>query len=183
MTTKAALRQQTIQALNGMTADERLRAAADLYQQLWDTQAWKSAVTIATTISGGFELPTKPIIDRAHAEGKTVAVPETLPKRQMAFHVLDDRTHLERTKFGLLEPTDGRVIAPEEFDLILVPGLMFAATRERLGFGGGYYDRYLPKTTATKVALAMPAQQAAQPLWPVESFDVLLDAVLAARVK
>lgn len=182
MATKKELRQQTIQALKTMPAEQRLAASEQLYQQLWALPEWQAASKIATTISSGFELATQPIIDRAHAEGKVVAVPQTLPHRQMAFHVVDDRTNFERSKFGLLEPVDGEVIAPDQFDLIVVPGLIFAATGERLGFGGGYYDRYLPKTTGFKVSLALPAQQASQPSWTVESFDVRLDAVLAAQL-
>ncbi|WP_020090037.1 5-formyltetrahydrofolate cyclo-ligase [Levilactobacillus parabrevis] len=183
MPSKAEIRQQTIKALSAMAVVDRRRASDDLYQQLWALPAYQQATTIATTISGGFELATRPIIERAQADGKTVAVPQTLPKRQMAFHVMDETTTLARTKFGLMEPQDNRIIDPADFDLIIVPGLVFAASGERVGFGGGYYDRYLPKTTGTKVALALPAQQIAAPTWQVDSFDILLDAVLAANLK
>ncbi|AYM03406.1 5-formyltetrahydrofolate cyclo-ligase [Levilactobacillus brevis] len=180
MPTKAAIRQQTIQALNAMPAALRQRASADLYRQLFALPAWQSAQRVATTISGGFELATQPIIDQAHAEGKIIAVPATLPHRQMAFHVVDEQTTFSTSSFGLQEPVNGAIIEPNAFDLIVVPGLVFATTRQRLGFGGGYYDRYLPQTTGFKVALALPAQQAPEPNWPVDPFDVLLDAVLMA---
>lgn len=183
MPSKAEIRQQTIQALTQMPVPDRRRAADSLYQQLWASAAYQQATTIATTISGGFELATRPIIERAQADGKTVAVPQTLPHRQMAFHVMDETTTLSQTKFGLMEPQDNRVIDPADFDLLIVPGLVFATTGERVGFGGGYYDRYLPKTTGTKVSLALPAQQIDRPTWPVDSFDVLLDAVLAAKLE
>ncbi|WP_203638759.1 5-formyltetrahydrofolate cyclo-ligase [Levilactobacillus wangkuiensis] len=183
MQSKALLRQQTIQALTAMPADQRQVASADLYRQLFALPAWQAAKRIATTISGDFELATQPIIDGARAAGKTIAVPVTLPHRQMAFHVVDDQTTFATSSFGLQEPVNGAIIEPDEFDLIIVPGLRFATTGERLGFGGGYYDRYLPRTNGFKVALALPAQQAQQPTWPVEDFDVLLDAVLAAPVQ
>lgn len=177
---KAALRPQIIRALKAMSTQERQAASQRLYQALWALPQWQAAQTIATTLSGDFELDTAPIIERAQAEGKTVAVPQTLPHRQMAFRQLTATTTLMTTKFGLQEPQDGVVIAPTAFDLIVVPGLRFAKRGERLGFGGGYYDRYLPQTVGYKVALALPAQQAAQPGWPVEDFDVMLDAVLNA---
>lgn len=183
MPTKATIRQQTIQALTAMPADQRQVASADLYRQLYDLPAWQTARTVATTISSGFELATQPIIDAAHAAGKTIAVPATLPHRQMAFHVVDAATEFATSTFGLQEPINGEVIAPADFDLIIVPGLVFAASHERLGFGGGYYDRYLPQTTGFKVALALPAQQVNRPTWPVADFDVLLDAVLMASTK
>ncbi|MDT6980834.1 5-formyltetrahydrofolate cyclo-ligase [Levilactobacillus zymae] len=177
---KATLRQQTIQALTRLSAEERQEASERLYQALWASPQWRDAQTVATTLSSALELNTQPIIARAQAEGKTVAVPQTLPHRQMAFRPLTGETTLVTTKFGLREPQDGPVIAPDALDLIVVPGLKFAATGERLGFGGGYYDRYLPQTRGTKVALALPVQQTAQPTWPVESFDVLLDVVINA---
>ncbi|WCJ46734.1 5-formyltetrahydrofolate cyclo-ligase [Levilactobacillus brevis] len=164
MITKKHLRQQTIQALMAMPADQRQHATRDLHHQLWSSLAWQQAKTVATTISGDFELATAPIIDRAQAEGKTIAVPTTLPNRQMAFHVVDNQTNFATSPFGLQEPT-------------IVPGLVFAASGERLGFGGGYYDRYLVKTTGVKVALALPAQWVATPTWPVAEYDVLLDEV------
>jgi len=183
MLAKAEIRQQTIQALTAMPADQRQSASTDLYQQLLALPAWQSAKTVATTISSGFELATQPIIAAARAAGKTIAVPATLPQRQMAFHVVDDQTTFVTTSFGLQEPVNGAIIEPATFDLLIVPGLKFATTRERLGFGGGYYDRFLPQTTGFKVALALPAQQVARPTWPVDDFDVLLDAVLAAPVQ
>lgn len=183
MPTKAVIRQQTIQALNTMPAALRQRASANLYRRLFALPAWQNAKRVATTISGGFELATQPIIDQAHAAGKTVAVPATLPHRQMAFHVVDRQTTFATSSFGLQEPVNGAIIEPAAFDLIVVPGLVFADTGERLGFGGGYYDRYLPQTTGFKVALALPAQQTRQPSWSVEPFDVLLDAVLKAPVE
>ncbi|MCH5464573.1 5-formyltetrahydrofolate cyclo-ligase [Levilactobacillus tujiorum] len=183
MPSKAEIRQQTMQQLTAMSVPDRRRASDELYQQLWALPAYQQAKTIATTISGGFELATRPIIERAQADGKIVAVPQTLPHRQMAFHVMDETTTLARTKFGLMEPQDNQIVDPAAFDLLVVPGLVFASTGERLGFGGGYYDRYLPKTTGVKVALALPAQQTAQPTWPVDPFDILLDAVLAANLE
>lgn len=178
---KATLRQQTIQALASMPADQKQAASQQLYHALQALPQWQAARTIATTLSSSLELATQPIIAAARAAGKTVAVPQTLPKRQMAFRELTDQTTLRTTKFGLTEPQDGRIIEPAAFDLIVVPGLKFATGGERLGFGGGYYDRYLPRTQGFKVALALPAQQAEQPSWPVEDFDVLLDAVLTAQ--
>lgn len=179
---KKQLRQQTIQALATMPADQRETASQQLYAALMALPAWHQAQTIATTISGDIELATQPIIAAAQAAGKTVAVPQTLPHRQMAFRELTPTTTMITTPFGLREPQDGPVIAPADFDLIVVPGLKFAVTGERLGFGGGYYDRYLPQTTGVKVALALPAQRASQPEWPVEDFDVLLDAVLTTNL-
>lgn len=175
---KAPLRQQTIQALAQLPAEQRQQASQQLYRQLFARPEWHAAQVVATTLSSAIELDTAPIIAAARAAQKTVVVPQTLPHRQMAFRVLTAATTVVTTKFGIREPQDNLILNPRALDLIVVPGLKFAASGERLGFGGGYYDRYLPRTTGFKVALALPAQQAATPSWPVEDFDVRLDAVL-----
>lgn len=179
---KSILRRQTIQALLALPAAQRQLASERLYRALWALPQWQNAQIIATTLSSPMELNTQPIIDRARLDGKVVAVPQTLAKRQMAFRPLTSTTTLVKTPFGLMEPQDGPVIDPAALDLIVVPGLQFAQTGARLGFGGGYYDRYLVQTKGYKVALALPAQQVTQPNWPVESFDVRLDAVLTSGV-
>jgi 5-formyltetrahydrofolate cyclo-ligase len=72
---KATLRQQTIQALSQMPADQRQAASERLYQALWASPQWRSAQTVATTLSSAIELNTQPIIARAQAEGKTWRCP------------------------------------------------------------------------------------------------------------
>ncbi|WP_261809421.1 5-formyltetrahydrofolate cyclo-ligase [Levilactobacillus humaensis] len=183
MATKANLRQQTIQALKQLSPAKREMGAQSLYEQLFALPEWQQATTIATTISTDLELSTAAIIAAAQQAGKTVAVPQTLPARQMAFHTLTADTHLVKTAFGLMEPEDGEIILPANFDLLVVPGLLYAQSGERVGFGGGYYDRYLPRTTGTKVALAFSVQQVSAPTWQVDPFDVILDRVLVASTK
>ena len=150
-----------------------------LYHRLFKLPQWRRAHVVAVTLSTSIELDTQPIIDYARQIDKQIVVPKIFPRRRMKFMRDDVKTHLRRNRLGILEPVEGAVVPKQQIDLVIVPGLGFALkTHDRLGFGGGYYDRYLKRCRAYKVALARPSQLFQQPFWPVESNDVKMDVIL-----
>lgn len=177
---KSRLRSQIILAMH-QHADQQAVATAQLISQLLQLPSWQQATVIATTLSQTFELDTTGIIAAAWAAGKQVVVPQTLPKRQMQMRELTPATQLERTKFGVVEPITGVIVPPTMIDLIVVPGVAFTKTGARLGFGGGYYDRYLAAYSGATVALALPWQVQSTGAWPTEKFDVKIQTVLTTE--
>lgn len=179
---KKAFRQQQIQRLSQMTPETRVAQNLSLQQQLFASSAWQHAQTVAITISSGIEVDTRPLVKQAWADGKTVVIPKTLPHRQMAFYPYTDASELAKTKFGILEPVSGQPVAKTAIDLVLVPGLGYSQTTlARIGFGGGYYDRFLADYTGIKVTLAFQEMAFDQPEWPVDDYDVLLDQLIVAK--
>jgi len=179
---KDAFRKQQIARLSQLSATERAQQNLDLQRQLVATTAWQQASVIATTISSEIEVATQPIIELALAAGKQVVIPKTLPHRQMAFMPYTPESQLERTKFGIFEPTAGPTFLKTAIDLILVPGLGYSrAELARIGFGGGYYDRYLADYQGIKLTLAFREMAFAQAEWPVDAYDILLDQLLVAK--
>ena len=87
------------------------------------------------------------LIDAALKEGKRVCVPVCLEDGQMDAVAYTGKETLQRNAFGVEEPA-GPVVPPEEIDLMLCPGLAFDANGGRMGYGKGYYDRYLEKVHA-----------------------------------
>ena len=164
--------------LQQLDQNTRLREQHRLAQKLYDLPQWTNAKTVALTMSQSFELDTAPLILHARHEGKRVLVPRTLPKRQMEFVQIDEDTEFEETGFGVLEPLAGKVLQPQEIDLIVVPGVAFTADGKRLGFGGGYYDRYLANYLGQTVSLALTTQLADAAEWPVEDHDVMIGQVV-----
>lgn len=151
MTDKTTLRRHFSDLRGDLTPDAREAAEAAIRERLFALPAWRDAPVICGYISVRGELNTDPILRRAAAEGKTVALPVTVTgadEGRMIFRALPegDFSRLAPARFGIPEP-DGScpVLAGSDFSraLILVPALAFDGEGYRLGYGGGYYDRFL----------------------------------------
>lgn len=137
-----------------------LKREMDLFlnRQFLSHSAYKSAKTVATYLPFTFEVSTETIIHQALKDGKRLLVPKIVGPGKMVF--LDyDSQHLVRTAFGLLEPLLGDEVSADEIDLIHVPGLVFNETGYRIGFGGGYYDRYLKGFKGVTISTIYPCQR------------------------
>ena len=132
------------------------QAAAPLITQLITSPFWAQAQTIATTVSGFGEVPTERLINLARTSGKTVVIPRTMPQRQMVFLPDPGPEHRIISEFGIPEPAldTAAVVDKANIDLIIVPGIAFSQDHGwRLGFGGGYYDRWLSQFSGFTVGL------------------------------
>lgn len=116
-----------------------------------------------------FEFPTSELIQAALTAGKKVAVPKSLPKGEMVFHWIDPETPFYTTKFGVEEPAIENIAASKELDLLIVPGLIYNHAGYRIGFGGGYYDRYLANYQGKTASLVFKEQVVEE--WVIEPFD------------
>lgn len=176
---KKTARKTQIDALKNYPQAKRATETAQIITKLLALPEWHAAKTIATVISGPFEFNTEPVIAAATAAGKTVFLPKVMPKRQMAFMPHPGNTNLITSSFGLREPAFDSATMNNTPDLVIVPGLAYAAdSHRRLGFGGGYYDRFLAKYTGTTVALALPVQYFPTAFWPEEDFDIRIQQIV-----
>ncbi|MBD5807164.1 5-formyltetrahydrofolate cyclo-ligase [Limosilactobacillus walteri] len=175
---KKELRQAYIARLQQLDLNTRLHEERQLASLLYDQSEWINAKTIATTLSQSFEIDTAPIILHARHKGQQIVVPRTLPNHQMEFVELNEDTDFDETSFGILEPHEGKVYSPDEIDLMVVPGVAFTASGHRIGFGGGYYDRYLQHYNGPTISMALTTQLANENEWSPDEFDQHIDKVL-----
>ena len=156
---KKTLRKETIAAMKRLPESVKTQADEQLTQRLLELPAFQEAKTLATYLSFDHEFSTAGLIQVALQGGKRVCVPRTYPQGRMEF-VEYDPDILEKTRFGLLEPNEqGKVVDKAEIDLIHVPGLVFQSKGYRIGYGGGYYDRYLADYTGKTVSTIYSIQQ------------------------
>ncbi|WP_125711844.1 5-formyltetrahydrofolate cyclo-ligase [Companilactobacillus kedongensis] len=175
---KKTLRQKQIKQLKGDQV-KTTSEVSELLTKLTDTSAWKNSKSIATTISGPFEVPTTPIIKKAMEEGKKVYLPKTMPHRQMAFLPFTDMNDLVRSDFGILEPVYKEELVNQAPDLVIVPGLAFATdSNYRVGFGGGYYDRFLAEYSGKTVALVPSAMRFDSAEWDIQDHDIKIQQLI-----
>lgn len=142
---KRALRKDMLTMLGNMSAATRRAKAAQACDFLFSSAEWTQAVIIAIFVSIKNEFPTRSIIERAWEDGKLVAVPKILDfqTRAMAFLPIKAWSDLRPGYHGIMEPVFGNPVQFSGADLMLLPGLAFDKQGWRLGYGGGYYDRFL----------------------------------------
>ena len=154
ITSKAALRKQMLRIraeLSGPYCQEADRA---ILEKLMKLTVYRQADTLFLYVSMEDEVDTRKLLEHAFFQGKTVAVPRCLEKGVMGAYLIRNTEELRPGKYGIPEPQEGcRKINPKEIALAIIPCLACSEQGVRLGYGGGYYDRYLPQTDACKIVL------------------------------
>ena len=155
---KSELRKQVLHEMKAISQEQKQFIDQALTEQLLQHPFYQEAKVIATYLSFPHEFQTQELIEQALKDGKKVLIPKTYPKGRMDFVVYDPQ-QLVKTSFGLLEPQgDLEVVDASQIDLIHVPGLAFTTEGYRIGYGGGYYDRYLKHFSGNTLSTVYPCQ-------------------------
>lgn len=124
-------------------ADVTLRSEA-LCSLVYQTAAYRNAKTLYGYLPFNQEVRLLPLLLQALADGKQVALPKCTGN-EMHFILMDDLSRVRRSPFGVPEPIDDFPAASDKSALVIVPGLAFDRRGYRIGYGGGYYDRFLAR--------------------------------------
>ena len=176
---KGDIRRRMLELREQLGNGEVRQAGEAVTLRLTRTDFYQKANCLSCYVSVKNEVDTHTLIRFAIDDGKRVAVPVlTSQKGQMIHREVDSLENLEPNPLGLLEPSEGAgaPVLPEAFDLIVVPVVAFDRKGYRIGFGGGYYDRFLAGTSALKVGLAYDFQRLDEV--PSGPHDQRLDRVL-----
>ena len=155
---KSELRKQVLHEMKAISQEQKPAIDQALTERLLHHPFYQEAKVIATYLSFPHEFQTQELIEQALKDGKKVLIPKTYPKGRMDFVVYNPQ-QLVKTSFGLLEPQgDLEVVDASQIDLIHVPGLAFTTEGYRIGYGGGYYDRYLEHFPGNTLSTIYPCQ-------------------------
>ena len=155
---KSELRNQVLQEMKALSQEQKQAMDQALTDQFLKHPFYQEAKVIATYLSFPHEFQTQELIEQALRDCKKVLIPKTYPKGRMDFVVYEPQ-QLVKTSFGLLEPQgDLEVVDVSQIDLIHVPGLVFTTEGYRIGYGGGYYDRYLKHFSGNTLSTVYPCQ-------------------------
>lgn len=174
---KQQLRREIREKKRAMTPQQILEKSLALRDMFLATDAYKNAKWIYGYLSYNQEVRTLPILEAALADGKQVAVPKVFGD-SMKFIALPDLTRVAKGYAGIPEPVDDGPIAHDTHALVLMPGLAFDKSGRRVGYGGGFYDRFLSREPEhPTIALCYDFQLFDR--LETEEFDIPVDMVLA----
>lgn len=175
---KTQLRKMIREKKRAMTQEQIEASSRKLCSLLEATELYKSAKTIYGYLPYNQEVRTVPLLERALQDGKRVAVPKVFGE-EMRFIYLEDMTHVAPGYAGIPEPVNDTPVADDPTALVLMPGLAFDREGHRIGYGGGFYDRFLAREPEhPTVALCYDFQLLDR--LETEAFDVPVDLVMWA---
>lgn len=174
---KRTLRKAILEQLRGVSVTQRDEQSARLRRALSPLLSLPQPLTVALYAPMPHEVDLLPIV--AEYPQHRYAFPRCKTERRMEFyHVSDITTQLGRDSRNIPAPIEGLpCINPTTIDIVIVPGVAFTPEGKRLGYGGGYYDTYLPRCPQAQViALAFPVQMVAD--LPTEAHDLLIPHII-----
>ena len=180
---KHDLRRRMLAARDAMPAAARARLSAAVCARAAGLPELVSASTVLLFASFRSEVDTAPLLAWSLEHGKTACLPRVLgPQKLTAYRIESPADDLVPGAWGIPEPRKGLdAVAPEALDAVIVPGSAFDASGHRCGYGGGFYDSYLPRTRPGTpwVALAFEAQLVDE--LPCEAHDLAVTVIVTEK--
>ena len=177
---KQRLREERLAAREALSEQERSVLDDRITQKLLATFEYAEATTVLTYVSVSSEVSTRMFIECALRDGKTVAVPRCLPGHCLEFVAIVSLEQLVAAPFNLLEPAKELPALTEDQknnSICIVPALLVDTKGYRLGYGAGFYDRFLSTYPGKKICLAYQ-QNLSRTMLPHTAFDVAVDVVI-----
>ena len=177
---KQRLREERLAARETLSEQERCALDGCITQKLLATPEYAEAATVLTYVSVSSEVSTRMFIEGALRDGKTVAVPRCLPGHRLEFVAISSLDQLAPAPFNLLEPPkDLSALTEDQMNnsICIVPALLVDTKGYRLGYGAGFYDRFLSTYSGKKICLAYQ-QNLSKTMLPHTEFDVAVDMVI-----
>jgi 5-formyltetrahydrofolate cyclo-ligase len=173
---KRAVRAEVLERRDALDPVERAELGERIVTRFLALPEVRAARAVMAFWSFGSEVAMDPLIARLVEAGVTVALPRIVDGE------LEPRSWrpgepVTETHFGAREPEGGRVLDPSEIGVVATPGVAFDRAGGRVGYGGGFYDRFLPRTPAIRAAVGFGVQLVDGPL-PGASFDLPVDVIV-----
>lgn len=165
-----------------MPKEQKEKKDSAIRKKVQSLRQYQRCQTLLTFVSSPIEVDTRILIEEALAQGKQVAVPYCIEgTHEMEFYLIRSLEELSPRTFGVLEPDADRCekFTREKNSICLVPGLAFDFQGFRLGYGKGYYDRFLSGYTGTKIGIVY--EECMRTRLPHGYFDVPVDLLITEK--
>lgn len=175
---KKELRRIFLKTRSELAAEDIIEKSAKIMSRLFSLSEFRGAKTIMFYVDAGNEVKTRDGITKALSEGKRVVVPKVKKGYGLLAIEIKSLDELSPGTFGILEPAGEKGISPEEIDLVVVPGVAFDKRGNRMGYGAGYYDSFLPKLRPEVKKVAVAFEMQVTDSLPAEEHDVKMDLII-----
>lgn len=180
---KKELRSEILAERGKLTKNQHEKYSENIIDKILNSDFYKNAKTIMCFISFGDEVDTHNFIKKSIQDGKRILVPITISEpRHLKVSLLESFEELEPGFYNILTPKEEflRFKDPQEIDLVITPGVAFDRDGYRVGYGGGYYDRFLSNIPhVPAIAIAFDLQLIDQV--PKEHFDIPVDYIFTEK--
>ena len=177
---KASLRRELLRQRKQTAPAEKAAIDRAITEKVLQSELYRRSRTLFVYYSTADEIDTHAIIADALRCGKRVCLPKCLPGHIMQPRIITSERDLTEETFGIPEPgAHCTAVLPNEIDLCLVPALACDQTGARLGYGGGFYDRFLPQTSANCIALCAQARLLGHV--PAEPHDIRCGCIITEQ--
>ncbi|XJS11650.1 5-formyltetrahydrofolate cyclo-ligase [Aerococcaceae bacterium WGS1372] len=174
---KKQLRQDMLNLRTSLDTTYVQNSDQAIIENILNSQLYLSSKVIFCFMSMESEVNTRPIIEDALNRGKIVCVPKVISKGKMEAFEIYGFDDFELSSFGIHEPKEGSLlIDPEHIELGIIPNITVSRSGYRLGYGGGFYDRYFLRSDMFRMAVCR--EQLIQEELPVEQHDQKVDAIV-----
>ena len=170
MCTKKELRKKILAARKALTSDDVEKRSGMICDRITATDLYEKATDICIYMPIRNEVDVRMLIDTATADGKEIWIPKVVGE-EMIFNAYEEDSLELSESYGIPESSSNRVLVPDENTLIIMPGAVFDKTGNRIGYGGGYYDRYLEKHPECKTLAVCYDLQMVESI-PAEDHDI-----------
>ncbi|MCZ6876489.1 MAG: 5-formyltetrahydrofolate cyclo-ligase [bacterium] len=179
---KARLRQRLLSERATLTAAEVQHKSAKIAAGVSGLSTFQASHTIMVYLALAQEVQTSGIIDAARHHNKRIVVPVVEGGNLVALELPLESAQLRRGRLGILEPSlDGTIVQPDDIPLIVVPGIAFDRQGGRLGFGKGYYDRFLQQMPPTAYAYGLAFAMQIVPRVPQMAHDICVHSIMTEQ--
>lgn len=175
--TKKELRKEILKRREALEAEMVAEASAEICHMIQALNMYEEAEDLCLYMPIRNEVDLEILRKAAWEDGKRVWLPK-VDGKQMEFHFFGPESRLEEGAYGILEPEAGQVLVPGEATLVVMPGAVFSKSHDRIGYGGGYYDRYLSEHPQCRTMAVCHDLQIVDDL-PAEEHDIRPDAIVS----
>lgn len=181
---KKNLRKRIISLRDSVSRNLRDIKSRIIALKLFESEYYKNAGCILLFYSFGSEVDTRPVIDNALSDNKRIILPRIKDKNIIeTYFVTNPEKELQSGYFGIMEPVPERCkkASPGEADLALIPGVCFDRKLNRLGYGGGFYDRLIPELNKEVLKISLCFDMQVIENVPVSDYDMKIDMIITEK--